>query len=187
MIIVEEVPESGVAVSTQPQRPNGRRAKVIGAATLTVVGAAVLALAVGSATPDARVRPSATVEPTTGDAGDAVPIAVDKRIEGSRSRDDTIRDLVERGLVPAATLDDGTRITTPGLQSIPSRDNTIRDLVERGLVPAATLDDGTQIATPGLQPIPTRDDVVRDLVERGLVPAATLDDGTRITTPGLRP
>jgi len=62
-----------------------------------------------------------------------------------RSRDDVVRDLVERGLVPAATLDDGTHITGPGLQPTRTRDDVVRDLVERGLVPSASLDDGTQI------------------------------------------
>ena len=104
-----------------------------------------------------------------------------------RTRDDIVRDLVARGVVPAATLDDGTQITSP--RSHPAqrtRDDIVRDLVERGLVPAATLDDGTQITGPAPAPAPrTRDDIVRDLVERGLVPAAILDDGTQITSRSL--
>ena len=74
----------------------------------------------------------------------------------SESRDDIVRDLVNRGLVPSPTLQ-------PAPQS---RDDIVRDLVNRGLVPS-----------PTLQPAPqSRDDIVRDLVNRGLVPAATLND-----------
>ena len=106
-----------------------------------------------------------------------------------RTRDDIVRDLVARGVVPAATLDDGTHITSPALTPAPrTRDDIVRDLVARGVVPAATLDDGTQIAGPGFEPAPrTRDDIVRDLVARGVVPAATLDDGTQITSPAPEP
>jgi hypothetical protein len=69
-------------------------------------------------------------------------------VQVPRSRDDVVRDLVARGLVPAATLDDGTVITGPGLQPTRTHDDIVRDLVARGLVPAATLDDGTQITGP---------------------------------------
>jgi hypothetical protein len=48
-----------------------------------------------------------------------------------QSRDEIIRDLVDRGHVPSQTLQ-------PAPQS---RDEIVRDLVHRGLVPAATLND----------------------------------------------
>ena len=70
----------------------------------------------------------------------------------SRSRDDVVRDLVNRGIVPAATLDDGTQISSRALAlASRSRDDIVRDLVARGIVPAATLDDGTQIASRALR------------------------------------
>jgi len=65
----------------------------------------------------------------------------------SKSKDQAVRDLVARGLVPAARLDDGTQIANPALVP-PSRDDIVRDLVARRLVPAATLDDGTHIVSP---------------------------------------
>jgi hypothetical protein len=102
-----------------------------------------------------------------------------------RSRDDVVRDHVERGFIPAATLDDGSRIVGDAVAR-PSGDDGIRVLVERGVVPAATLSDGTEIASPAVQQgAPTRDPFVRDLVERGLVPAASLSDGTQIESPRL--
>ena len=122
--------------------------------------------------------------------GSAHPAGSDQQHEPApRTRDDIVRDLVARGVVPAATLDDGTQITGPGFEPAPrTRDDIVRDLVARGVVPAATLDDGTQITGPGFEPAPrTRDDIVRDLVARGVVPAATLDDGTQITSSTLEP
>ena len=117
--------------------------------------------------------------------GSANPTTSDQQHElAPRTRDDIVRDLVARGVVPAATLDDGTQITGPGFEPAPrTRDDVVRDLVARGVVPAATLDDGTQITGPGFEPTPrTRDEIVRDLVARGVVPAATLDDGSQITS-----
>ena len=74
-----------------------------------------------------------------------------------RTRDDIVRDLVARGVVPAATLDDGTQITGPGFEPAPrTRDDIVRDLVARGVVPAATLDDGTQITSPALDTVIAR-------------------------------
>ena len=104
-----------------------------------------------------------------------------------RTRDGIVHDLVARGVVPAATLDNGTEITGAGFDPARrSRDEVVRDLVARGVIPAATLDDGTQITSPALSPSRrTSDEIVRDLVARGVVPAATLDDGTQITSPTL--
>jgi hypothetical protein len=82
----------------------------------------------------------------------AGPARSDRTItRASRSRDDVVRDLVIRGIVPAATLDDGTQITSRALAlASRSRDDVVRDLVARGVVPAATLDDGTQISSRSL-------------------------------------
>jgi hypothetical protein len=43
-------------------------------------------------------------------------MAEPNQLQAPRSTDDAVRDLVERGLVPAATLDDGSQITGPGLR-----------------------------------------------------------------------
>ena len=146
MIIEEEVLESSAAKSAASHRPNRRRALVIGAATLAVAGATVFAVVIGSNASDSRDAPRTTINPTAQDAANDEAIAEPNQVQGgSRSRDDVVRDLVERGLVPAATLDDGTQITRAGLRPTRTRDEVIRDLVERGLVPAASLDDGTQI------------------------------------------
>jgi hypothetical protein len=92
---------------------------------LIVAAAAVVLVLSKGATP-----PTLTPEPTR------------------RSRDDIVRALVDHRLVPAATLDDGTRIAGGGRDPAPrSRDEIVRDLVEGGLVPAATLDDGTRITS----------------------------------------
>ena len=65
----------------------------------------------------------------------------------SESRDDIVRDLVDRGLVPSPTQQ-------PAQPAPQSRDDIVRDLVNRGLVPS-----------PTPQPAPqSRDDIVRDLV-----------------------
>ena len=73
-------------------------------------------------------------------AAGAGPARSDRTItRASRSRDDVVRDLVTRGIVPAATLDDGTQITSRALAlASRSRDDVVRDLVARGIVPAAT-------------------------------------------------
>ena len=71
----------------------------------------------------------------------------------SRSSDDAVRGLVARGVVPAASLDDGTQIVSPALAPAQrSQDDIVRQLVAHGLVPAATLDDGTQIVSPAFAP-----------------------------------
>jgi len=86
--------------------------------------------------------------------GSAHPAGSDQQNEPApRTRDDIVRDLVARGVVPAATLDDGTQITAAGFEPAPRiRDDIVRDLVARGVVPAATLDDGTQITSPMPEP-----------------------------------
>ena len=63
--------------------------------------------------------------------GSANPTTSDQQHEPApRTRDDIVRDLVERGVVPAATLDDGTQITGPGFEPTPrTRDEIVRDLV----------------------------------------------------------
>src|SRR6478609_6201446 len=87
---------------------------------------------------------------TQSSAGPARPDGT--RAPVSRSRDDVVRDLVARGIVPAATLDDGSQITSRALAGASrSRDDVVRDLVARGIVPAATLDDGSQIVGPALR------------------------------------
>jgi hypothetical protein len=145
MIVQEEVLESSVAVSAAPRRPNRRRAVVIGAATLAVAGATVFAVVFGSGASDSRDVPRTTVGPT---AQAEQAIVQPTQVQVPRSRDDVVRDLVARGLVPAATLDDGTQIAGPGLQPTRTHDDIVRDLVARGLVPGATLDDGTVITGP---------------------------------------
>ena len=86
-------------------------------------------------------------------AAGAGPARSDRTVPpASRSRDDVVRDLVARGIVPAATLDDGTQITSRAhALAFRSRDDVVRDLVARGIVPAATLDDGTQISSRALR------------------------------------
>jgi hypothetical protein len=54
-----------------------------------------------------------------------------------------VRELVERGFIPAATLEDGSQVTSGQARS---QDDVVRDLVARGLVPAATLDDGSEVS-----------------------------------------
>ncbi len=74
----------------------------------------------------------------------------------SESRDDIVRDLVDRGLVPSPTLQPAPRPATTSSKTSSTADSS----------PAQRL-----------QPAPhSRDDIVRDLVNRGLVPAATLND-----------
>jgi hypothetical protein len=104
----------------------------------------------------------------------------------ARSRDDVVRELVDSGIVPAASLDDGSRIVGRAL-ALQLRDDAVRELVASGLVPAATLSDGTGIVGSALgRRSSGSDDVVRELVASGAVPAATLSDGTEIVSPALQ-
>ena len=115
MIIEEEVLESSAAASAASRRQNRRHAVAMGLATLPIAGATVFAVRV-------RVRcvrfPGCTKNHGRSNADktllDEQPIAEPNQVQAPRSRDDVVRDLVERGLVPAATLDDGTQITGPG-------------------------------------------------------------------------
>ena len=95
------------------------------------------------------MRKNRTINQTAQDAANDEAVAEPNQVRRLRLGDDVIHGHlgVERGLVPAATLDDGTQITRAGLRPR-TRDEVIRDLVERGLVPAASLDDGTQITQP---------------------------------------
>ena len=117
MIIEEDVLESSVPVG--PGRPKRRRGIVIGTVTLAVTGAALFTV-IGAS--DSRDLPRTTIEPTAPDAvNEPTPVLddgdLDTRtgLQPGRTHDDIIRDLVRRGLVPAATLSDGTQITSPRL------------------------------------------------------------------------
>jgi hypothetical protein len=122
MIIEEEVLESSAAVNAESRRPNRRRPVVIGVAILAVAVAALFTVIVGPDASGSRDVPRTTVEPTAPDAvNEQAPVLDDETLntrtgrQPGRTRDDIIRDLVRRGLVPAATLSDGTQITRPGL------------------------------------------------------------------------
>ena len=156
--IRDEIVESDAAPSCSPRRGATRRIVLAGAAIL--VAGVVAAIAVVQDGGDST-RPDVT----------AVPV--------NPSSDAAVRALVERGVVPAASLDDGSQVVGRQLAT-PSRDEIVRDLVERGLVPAASLDNGSQndnSSTPRSQ-----DEIVRELVERGFIPAATLEDGSQVTS-----
>jgi hypothetical protein len=131
MVITEETIQADTAPSTTPTRRPIRRGLAIGAAVVVVAGAAFVAAA-----------------QTDGPAP-----ADELQQTRPQSRDEIVRDLVARGVVPAASLDDGTEIRGPGLAPVErSRDEIFRDLVARGVVPAATLDDGTEITGPAISP-----------------------------------
>lgn len=132
------------------------------AAALVAVAGLTMALVGGSDSSeprapigDAKDHPgfgqvTPVVAESVGDAKDNPAYGPVTPIE-PRTRDDILRDLVARGVVPAATLDDGTLITGPALAPR-TRDDIVRDLVARGVVPAATLDDGSQITSRSLEP-----------------------------------
>ncbi len=94
MAITDEIIQVDRTPSNTPHRRPIRRLLRIGT-TAAVVVATVALVAVGE-----RSGPTRS-DQTLGRA--------------SRTRDDVVRDLVDRGLVPAATLDDGTQITGPAL------------------------------------------------------------------------
>ena len=130
MVITDEVTQ----VDTTPSLPSPRRPRrrLLGIGTAIVVTVAVALLAVAGSSGATRSDQPPTTSPRL---------------------DHVVRDLVARGVVPAATLDDGTQITGPGFGPTPrTRDEIIRDLVARGVVPAATLDDGSQITSSTPEP-----------------------------------
>jgi hypothetical protein len=158
--IHDEIVETEAEQSPAPQRKKTRGIAVAGAAIL--VAGIVAAVAVVQDGGDAP-QPDITVAPPANPSSDAV-----------------VRSLVERGVVPAASLEDGSQITAETPDPEPrSQDEIVSDLVERGLVPAASLDDGSEVGNPSAAR--SQDEVVRDLVARGLVPAATLEDGSEVT------
>ncbi len=131
MVITDETIQVDRTTSNTP--PRGPIRRLVGIGTVFVVVAAVAFFAV--------------VETSGPTRSDQTPESA------PRTRDDIVRDLVARGLVPAATLDDGTQVIGPALASAPrTHDDIVRDLVAHGLVPAATLDDGTQVIGPALEP-----------------------------------
>ena len=151
MIIDEEVPAVSVAPSgASPSRPHRRRGVLIGITTVVGVGAVVFGVVVGSTAPHTVVAASTAVQPPARDAVGERAAPLPNQVQTPRSGRNAVRSLVERGLVPAATLDDGTQIIGSALR--PTRDDVVRSLVERGLVPAATLDDGTRITRSVLRP-----------------------------------
>jgi hypothetical protein len=94
MVITEESVQADTAASTTtPRRRPIRRGLAIGAAVVVVAGAALVAAA-------------QTDGPTPPD---------ELQQTRSQSRDETVRDLVARGVVPAASLDDGTEISGPAI------------------------------------------------------------------------
>jgi len=136
MVITDEAIQMDRPSSTRPPRRPIRRRFGIGTAIVVFAALGLVALGwVAVVETSGSTRSDQTPEPTP------------------RSRDDIVRDLVGRGVVPAAALDDGTDITSPALTPTPrTRDDVVRDLVARGVVPAATLDDGTQISSSTPEP-----------------------------------
>lgn len=72
------------------------------------------------------------------------------------SRDDIVRDLVNRGLVPSQALDPAPS----------SKEEIVRELVNRGLVPRQALDPASI----------SREEILRELVNRGLIPRQSLSE-----------
>ena len=102
MVITDEAIQVDRTPSNTPPRRPSRRLFGIGTAIVVVAAVALVAL-VGSSGP---TRSDQTPEPAP------------------RTRDDIVRDLVDRGVVPAATLDDGTQITGPALAPAPRTPTT---------------------------------------------------------------
>jgi ferric-dicitrate binding protein FerR (iron transport regulator) len=115
MLTIDAHTEVDQTPPATPRRKPSRRIARIAAATLVVAGVAGVAV----------VRNA-----------DSSPVP--------RSQDDAVRELVEEGFVPAATLSDGTHVTGSRVATR-SHDHYVGELVDRGLVPAATLSDGTPI------------------------------------------
>jgi hypothetical protein len=115
MLTIDAHTEVDQTPPATPRRKPSRTIARIAAATLVVAGVAGVAV----------VRNA-----------DSSPV--------TRSQDDAVRELVEEGFVPAATLSDGTHVTGSRVATR-SHDHYVGEHVERGLVPAATLSDGTRI------------------------------------------
>ena len=88
--------------TTEPRSPAQRWHRHHGPATTS---------SATSSTAGSSRRPPSTTEPRS-------PA---RRSPGTATRDDIVRDLVARGVVPAATLDDGTQITSPALGAVIAR------------------------------------------------------------------
>src|SRR5262245_1792597 len=124
MTITEQPIQVDDIPAHRPRRMPPRTMRAIGATTLIVAILAAV-LVVRSSVGTSTHRPP---------------------VSAPRSMDAVVRDLVARGVVPAATLDDGSQVTGSRLASGPrSMDAVVRDQVARGLVPAASLDDGSQV------------------------------------------
>jgi hypothetical protein len=93
MVITEESIQADSAPSITSTRRPIRRGLAIGAAVVVVAGAALVA----AAQTDGPTSPNELQQTR------------------SQSRDETVRDLVARGVVPAASLDDGTEISGPAI------------------------------------------------------------------------
>jgi hypothetical protein len=123
------------AVTSLPnpaQREPGHRVRV---AALLAVVALLLGLAVSML--------------ITGDGGTATPSVT------AFDREAFIRNLVDRGLVPAEALD----------WAKPSRESILRDLVNRGLIPRQALEPAVR----------SGNEILEDLVNRGLIPRQALE------------
>src|SRR5215212_4445956 len=147
MLTIDAHTEVDQTPPATPRRKPSRRIATIAAATLVVTGLAGVAV----------IRNA-----------DSSPVP--------RSQDDAVRELVEDGFVPAATLSDGTHLAGPRVAPR-SHDHYVSELVDGGFVPAATLSDGTHV-TGARVATRSHDDYVGELVDRGFVPAATLSDET---------
>jgi hypothetical protein len=92
MVITDEAIQVDRTPSNTPPRRPIRRLLGIGTAIVVVAVASVAVVEISGPTRSDQTPESA-----------------------SRTRDEIVRDLVARGVVPAATLDDGTQITSPAL------------------------------------------------------------------------
>ena len=120
MVITEEIVQVDRTPSNTPNTPNTPRRSPT--RRLLGIGTAIVVAAVASIAVVASSGPTQS---------DKTPV------QAPRTRDDIVRDLVARGLVPAETLDDGTHITSPALAPAPrTRDDIVRDLVARGVSPS---------------------------------------------------
>jgi hypothetical protein len=139
----DQVDQADQADYAAPSRSHKGRNFIVGGALLVAGALAVVAV----------------VESGNSTKSDPAPTPISTPKVSSASRDDAVRVLVDSGVVPAASLDDGSQIGAPGA----SRDDAVRVLVDSGVVPAASLDDGSQIGSPT---------TLRDSTANGHVPPA---------------